>query len=229
MEIPAQTVQLPLKETAMKTLSGITTTALAFLALASLASAQVSQNGAFQLSSTTFENDTIMPLSTIYNYEVNGVNICTVDGAAGGDKSPELAWSNVPQSTTSFAVTTFDVTAGVVHWGMYNISPAITELPENAGVPGSKYGKQVINTYGSAGSNADMDYGGPCPPPDYPPNVHNYVFTVYALDTDLQLASSADFPPTALTLFRALVSAGQEGHILASASITGLYSTTPPE
>ena len=213
----------------MKMLSGIATIALACLALLSFPSGQNSQNGPFLLSSTTFENNTTMPISTIFSYEVNGVNVCSINGAPGGDESPELAWSNAPPGTQSFAVTTFDVTAGVVHWGMYNIAPTITELPENAGVTGSKYGLQVINTYGSAGSNADMNYGGPCPPADYPPNVHHYVFTVHALDRDLQLPSSADFPPTALTLYRALVIAGQQGQVLASASFTGLYSTTPPE
>lgn len=190
-------------------------------------SAQDSQDNKFHVSSTTFENNTTLPLSMIYNYQVNGVNICSINGAPGGDESPQLAWTNAPSGTRSFAVTTFDVTAGVVHWGMYNISPATNELPENAGVTGSTYGQQVINTYGSAGSNADMNYGGPCPPADYPPNVHHYVFTVYALDTKLRLPSSTDFPPTALSLYRALVSAGERGHIMARASITGLYSTTP--
>ncbi len=38
-----------------------------------------------------------------------------------------------------------------------------TDLPQNAGVTGSTYGLQVINTYGSAGANADLNYGGPCP------------------------------------------------------------------
>jgi hypothetical protein len=213
----------------MKTLSGIASMVLACLAVVSFPSAQDSQNGPFRLRSTTFEDNSVMPISTIFDYEYNGVNVCSINGAPGGDESPELAWSNVPPRTRSFAVTTFDVTAGVVHWGMYNVSPTTTELPENAGITGSTYGLQVINTYGSAGSNADMNYGGPCPPSDYPPNVHEYVFTVYALDRDLQLPSSTDFPPTALTLYRALVIAGQEGHVLANASITGLYSTTPPQ
>jgi phosphatidylethanolamine-binding protein (PEBP) family uncharacterized protein len=104
---------------------------------------------------------------------------------------------------------------------MYNISSEKTELPENAGVAASSYGPQVVNVYG------DISYDGPCPPADYPPNVHEYVFTVYALDTDLKLPSSANFPATALTLFRALVAAGRDGHILASASINGFYSATP--
>jgi Raf kinase inhibitor-like YbhB/YbcL family protein len=185
------------------------------------------QHQHFEVSSTTFKNNTTMPLSTIYNILYMGSNVCSIDGSPGGDESPELSWTNAPRGTRSFVVIAFDVTAGVTHWGMYNISSATTELPENAGVTGSRYGKQVINTYGSAGNNADRNYGGPCPPPDYPPNVHHYVFTVYALDTDLRLPSSTNFPPTALTLFRTLVEAGQCHHNLASASITGLYSTTP--
>ena len=89
------------------------------------------------------------------------------------------------------------------------------------------YGQQVINNFGSAGTNAFISYDGPCPPSDYPPNVHHYVFTLYALDKEIELPASANFPPTGVSLFRALVEAGHFHHILASASITGLYSTNP--
>ena len=211
----------------MKRLGIIAIAAFGFLALAYFAPGQDWSNNQFSLRSSTFKNNTTMPLSTIFNYESNGTNICSLDGSPGGDESPELSWSNVPRGTRSFAVTVFDTTAGVVHWGMYDISATTTELPENAGVTGSSYGKQVVNTYGTDGIIPGLDYGGPCPPADYPPNVHHYVFTVYALDKDLNLPSSENFPPTALTLYRALVEAGSSGHVLASANITGLYSTTP--
>jgi hypothetical protein len=46
-------------------------------------------------------------------------------------------------------------------------------------------------------------------------------------DTQLNLPSSENFPATAETLFQPLINAGQHGHILASARIVGLYSTTP--
>ena len=153
-------------------------------------SAQDSQDNKFHVSSTTFENNTTLPLSMIYNYQVNGVNICSINGAPGGDESPQLAWTNAPSGTRSFAVTTFDVTAGVVHWGMYNISPATNELPENAGVTGSTYGQQVINTYGSAGSNADMNYGGPCPPLIIP-----RMSTIMCSPSTLSTRSSDCLPP----------------------------------
>jgi Raf kinase inhibitor-like YbhB/YbcL family protein len=211
----------------MKTPRIAAITALAFLAWANFASAQDWHGERFEVRSMTFENDATMPISTIFNDEVKGVNVCSLDGSPGGNESPELSWTNAPRHTASFVVTAFDVTAGFIHWGMYNISPTATGLPENAGVTGSKYGKQVINNFGSAGTNAFVSYDGPCPPSDYPPNVHHYVFTVYALDEELNLPGSPNFPPTGATLFRALVEAGQFHHILASASITGLYSTTP--
>ena len=210
----------------MKRLS-MTIAAFGFVALVRFASGQDWHDNRFSVRSSTFQNDTTMPISTISNVQFNGSNVCSIDGSPGGDESPELSWWNVPRGTRSFAVTTFDTTAGFVHWGMYNISATTTELPQNAGVTGSSYGSQVINSFGSAGTNADLEYAGPCPPPDYPPNVHHYVFTVYALDKELKLPFSANFPPTALTLYRALVEAGISGHVLASASIRGLYSTTP--
>jgi phosphatidylethanolamine-binding protein (PEBP) family uncharacterized protein len=111
---------------------------------------------------------------------------------------------------------------------MYNISPSLRGLPQNAGVPGSKYGQQVNNDFVSGGLGG-AQYDGPCPPPGVPPVVHRYVFTVYALRTLLDLPSSANFPANAATLYQALVQAGEDGDILESASITGLYSTTPSQ
>lgn len=131
-------------------------------------------------------------------------------------------WTDAPRATRSFALTVFDVTAGVVHWGMYDISSEITSLPKNAGIADSSYGLQVVNVF------SDQSYDGPCPPAHYPPNNHHYVFTIYALDTELNLYSPANFPASALTLYRALLEAGRSNHILASATLTGLYSTTPP-
>jgi Raf kinase inhibitor-like YbhB/YbcL family protein len=205
----------------MRTLIIITIAAFGFLALANFASAQDWQDNKFHVSSTTFENNSVLPIIMIHNIVMNGSNICSINGAPGGNESPELSWTNVPRGTVSFVVIAFDTVAGVTHWGMYNIPATTTRLPENAGVAGSTYGQQVVNVFN------DLSYDGPCPPPNYPPNVHHYVFTVYALDKELRLRSSTNFPATALTLFRALVEVGEHRHILASAHITGLYSTTP--
>jgi len=187
------------------------------LALASLSSVVAQQSGAnsqwqhkFQVSSTTFTNGGDLPLSMIL-----GSNYCTyVSG--GGDQSPELSWKHAPFGTRSFVVTLFDVTAAFTHWGMYNISPKTAELPENAGVSGSTFGQQVFNDF-----YLGAEYDGPCPPNNYTPYVHDYVITVYALDTWLNLPSSPpNFPANGETLYRAMFD-----HVLETASVQGYYST----
>jgi phosphatidylethanolamine-binding protein (PEBP) family uncharacterized protein len=65
------------------------------------------------------------------------------------------------------------------------------------------------------------------PAGEFPPNVHHYVFTVYALGAELNVPSSANFAATGETLLRALLQAAMRGEVLDSASITGFYSTTP--
>jgi len=39
----------------------------------------------FQLVSSTFESDTFLPISAIYNNTVNGRNVCSLDGSPGGE------------------------------------------------------------------------------------------------------------------------------------------------
>jgi Raf kinase inhibitor-like YbhB/YbcL family protein len=177
----------------------------------------------FDLFSRTFTNNSIMPISTIHTIlNSKGNNICSINGSPGGNQSPELSWTRVPPGTRTFVVVLYDATGSFTHWGMYNIAGYRTGLPENAGVSGSSYGTQIFNDV-----SGGAEYDGPCPPPNHPPNVHHYVFTVYALDTELDLPSSPNFPPNAETLYQALIAAARNGHILASASLTGLYTTTP--
>ena len=95
-------------------------------------------------------------------------------------------------------------------------------LPENAGAIGSTYGSQVNNDFG------DPSYDGPCPPAGVPPDAHHYVFTVYALDTELEVSTLTNFPANAETLEHALLDAARNGHILASGSLGTYYSATPP-
>jgi len=185
-------------------------------ALASLTTVLAQQSGAdsdwrhkFQISSSTFTNGSELPLSMILGSNCNYVS-------GGGDQSPQLSWKHAPHGTQSFVVTLYDVTAAFTHWGMYNISPKTTKLPENAGIAGSTYGEQVFNDfyYGA-------EYDGPCPPNNYTPYVHDYVITVYALDTCLNLPSSPpNFPANGETLYRAMFD-----HVLERASIHGFYST----
>jgi phosphatidylethanolamine-binding protein (PEBP) family uncharacterized protein len=80
---------------------------------------------------------------------------------------------------------------------MYNIPADTRKLPENAGEKGSSFGAQIVNDF-----FIGPEYDGPCPPANFAPDVHRYVFTVYALHIDeLKLPGSANFPANAETLY----------------------------
>ena len=176
-----------------------------------------------RVSSATFSNNGVLPISMVDNIVVDGSNGCSLGGVAGGDQSPEVSWTRAPWETHSFVVMLFDVTASFTHWGMYNIPAGTNSLPAGAGATGSTYGVQVYNDF------YDLAYDGPCPPIGVAPYSHKYVLTVYALDEELHLPQSVNFPASAETLWNALVQAGKDGHVLESASIEGFYSATPSQ
>ncbi len=135
--------------------------------------------------------------------------------------SPDLAWTNVPAGAQSLALIMVDdlhfawsdIPAGTffIHWLVYNIPPAVAGLPE--GIPGDSLtladgSMQGRNDYPEP---YDLGYGGPCPPPER----HLYIFTLYALDTVLDLSPGVDY----YTLMGAM-----EGHILAQAELKGYFS-----
>jgi Raf kinase inhibitor-like YbhB/YbcL family protein len=131
----------------------------------------------------------------------------TCDGA---DTSPELAWSQPPPSTKSFALLVIDRDAPIgsfVHWIIYNLPADQRELPEGqpkiATLPnGSQQGQNDFDKIG---------FGGPCPPGK---SAHRYVFNLYALDTKLTLPAN----PTRDQLANALRS-----HIQARGQLTATY------
>jgi Raf kinase inhibitor-like YbhB/YbcL family protein len=175
------------------------------------------------LHSSTFEDGGTLPLSMINTLpNPDGTNSCTVSGIGGGNLSPELSWHHAPRETRSFVVIAFDVTAQFTHWQMYNIPADRTSLPQNAGAAGSTSGAQNGNDFFQA------SYGGPCPPTAFMPAVHRYEFTVYALDEFLPVvATFGDFTPAGPQgLYQELIKAARHGHILASASISGLYAAS---
>jgi hypothetical protein len=128
----------------------------------------------------------------------------------GSDVSPGLEWSDVPGGTRSFTIIADDPDAPVgiwIHWVLYNVPGETRTLPEavppDANLPdGSRQGK---NSWGRPG------YGGPCPPG----GTHRYFFSLYALDTVLELPSGVSKDD----LLKAM-----KGHILAEAELMGVYS-----
>lgn len=97
--------------------------------------------------------------------------------------SPNLDWKNIPENTKSFVLILSDPDApdGIFyHWVVYNIPPTTTSFSEGLeNIPG-KVGK---NSFGN------VRYDGPCPPKGV---THSYVFTLYALDSLLDLPDGSD-------------------------------------
>lgn len=173
----------------------------------------------------------------------------------GPNKSPHLVWSDAPGGTKSFVMLCVDVDVPTVfdnfnvegksidkdmprqsfmHGVLVDIPPSITELAEGAesegvvpkGKPIGKvdHGVRGANAFGAfMADNPDMagDYGGydgPAPPwNDELP--HRYEFRVYALDVET-LGLSGPF-----TGEQALEK--MQGHILAEAKITGVFTLNP--
>ena len=128
----------------------------------------------------------------------------------GENLSPYLTWGGIPDGTVSFAliVDDPDAPAGVfTHWVLFNIPSSMSELEEGAG-------NQVRTAIGALHGKNDMNknmYGGPCPPAGKP---HRYQFTLYALDTTLDLAEGVS---------KKQALAAIEGHVLARSTLTGTF------
>ncbi len=135
----------------------------------------------------------------------------TCDGA---NTSPPLAWSGVPDGTHSLALIVDDPDAPDpaapkriwVHWVLYNIPPAVSDLPEGgARSPVPAGAREGRNDGGEAG------YDGPAPPIGR----HRYFHTLYALDAMLpDLGSNAR---------RRDLDEAMKGHVLATAQVMGTY------
>lgn len=129
----------------------------------------------------------------------------TCDGA---DISPPLQWEAVPDGTKSITLICEDLDALMgtfLHWVLFNLRPDIWKLPENITDKTLPNGaKQGITNFHRIG------YAGPCPIS----GIHRYIFKIYALDAELDLADGVDK--------RKLLSS-MEGHILGEGQLIGKY------
>jgi Raf kinase inhibitor-like YbhB/YbcL family protein len=150
---------------------------------------------ALQIKSGAFENGATIPKKY------------TCDGE---DLSPALSWSGVPDGTKSFALICDDPDAPMgtwVHWVLWGLPPDTMGLLEGVAAETSltSGARQGIN------SGSRVGYNGPCPPPGKP---HRYYFKLYALDTTLNLPSTAN---------KAALEKAMKGHVLAEAQVMGKY------
>jgi len=135
-----------------------------------------------------------------------GVKIPKRHACAAEDYSPPLMWKNAPSGTKSFAILMDDPDAyGWVHWVIFNLPPDISQLPENV-KPAGKLENGAIQGKNSFGG---MGYGGPCPPAP-----HHYNYTIYALDSILDLREGAT---------KGAVNNAMNGHILGKATLMGIH------
>ena len=145
------------------------------------------------LTSTAFENGGAIPAK--YSKE-------------GGNISPPLSWSGVPDGARQLALIMDDPDApsGIfVHWLLYNVPPGAGKIAEGFSTQALMNGaRQGRNGFGEVG------YGGPRPPS----GTHRYYLHLYAVDTDIELPSGA----TRAELDRAL-----RGHVLQEAQLMGRY------
>ncbi len=164
---------------------------LALLTFFFMASFSSAGPAAFSMKSTSFSDHQEMPV------------LYTCDGK---DLSPQLAWSSAPSKTKSYVLIFEDPDApgGIwYHWVVYNIPSSVKEVPAGAGVAaGAMLGE---NSWGR------IQYNGPCPPRS---STHHYQFTVYALDSSLDLPDGAD----AKTILKAI-----QGHVLGQASLRTIF------
>ena len=203
------------------------------------------------LTSSSFADGQIIPGDYAFCTPDPAHHVCL-----GSNKNPQLAWTDAPSATRSFVIICHDpdvpsqgddvnqegrsVPAALprvdfFHWVLVDLPATINSVKEgefsSAVTPRGKTGPQAahnsrqgINNYTDwfAGDN-DMrgdyyGYDGPCPPWN-DEIIHHYIFTVYALDLEkLPLDGRFGGPE---------VRAAIQGHILATASLSGTYTLNP--
>jgi len=178
---------------------------------------------------------------------------------SGGNVSPHVDWKSAPVGTKSFALVASDPDspasgelvnkkdtaipwaaprAPFYHWVVADIPATLSEIEEGASARGvtaggkkpkaHKWGTEGVNGFGpwfATDPKMKGDYygwDGPCPPWN-DDRVHRYVFSLHALDVETLGLTGAFTGPEML--------AKAKGHILATASFTGVYSIniSPPQ
>jgi Raf kinase inhibitor-like YbhB/YbcL family protein len=153
--------------------------------------------GAFAITTSAFPDNAAIPKQ----YTADGQGI-----------SPPLTWTAPPPGTKSFALIVSDPDAPgrtYIHWVVYGLPAAARSLPGS--VPRSGTLSQLAGIKQGKNSAGGIGYTPPAPPPG---KVHHYHFQLSALDVPVDLAPGS----TAAEVEQAM-----QGHILATAELTGTY------
>jgi len=143
--------------------------------------------GNMKITSPVFDNEEEIPAE----FTCKGANV-----------SPPLKFADLPSGTESLVLIVDDHDAnGWIHWLVWNIPPNETGLSmgENIVFPQGK------NSFGN------QKYEGPCPPS----GTHQYFFTLYALDTMLDLGAGSTEPQ---------LETAMSGHIIEKAQLIGTFA-----
>jgi Raf kinase inhibitor-like YbhB/YbcL family protein len=127
----------------------------------------------------------------------------------GDNINPTLVFEAVPANTASFALIVEDIDSGEkpwVHWLVFNIPPEMLGIARGSVPP------LAIEGLANGG---DPGYEGPCP--KYFTGTHHYRFSLYALDTMLDIPAESD---------AAHVRSAMNGHIVAEAQLEGTAEGT---
>lgn len=151
------------------------------------------------LTSPVFDNNGFIP----EKYTCDGDNV-----------NPPLYISGVPEGTVSLVLVMddpdipqeFKNTRGIEkfdHWSLYNLPPDTAEI---------NYETLEVS-HGLNGRGADS-YTGPCPPPEYEPTTHRYIFRLYALSGNLNFIKTPTLDE---------IETAAKGIEIESAELIGLY------
>ena len=151
----------------------------------------------FVAISPTLKNNETLPMEQVYKGY----------GCSGGNRAPEISWTNAPINTKSYAIICHDPDAprpnGWYHWLMVNIPLNVNSY--KGSVPTGAL--ETVTDFNTTG------YGGACPPVGH--GIHRYNFTVYALDVEKLDVTKDSKPMDVENLVKS--------HAVAKSTITGLF------
>jgi Raf kinase inhibitor-like YbhB/YbcL family protein len=117
----------------------------------------------------------------------------------GAGINPPIDWSGAPSGTKSFALVVDDSSAPItpfIYWLVFHIQPGTTDIQEGMLPTGAR---QAQNSLGS------LAYDPPCPGA----HGHWYRFTVYALNTEIDLPAGTPLQEVLTAIANATIGRGR--------------------